>query len=585
MADDKDKKGFSGLSSLASDIDEAVAEKAHQEVKAKRPAEAQRKDKGQLGPGESAPTPRRTPPPESDWDVAASGTSHKPTPGSSGARWFWGLVGVGVLLWLFSLSFEDGREPGTSTSYTPPSPVPGYPASQTPGAQISDLEFSKPPVGDNNVLSVAQIRWCLREDIRIEVLRPKPMTNAQIDQFNEVVADYNRRCGSYRYRQGTLSRAQQEVERVRAQIIASVSAPWEAAVVTEESVSQPGLDFSGLVPLLEGAVVTDESVSQRPSVAPAQPSPAQWSQLTLDVQNALKGLGYDPGPSDGLYGAKTRAAIEKFERALGLRVTGHATPELLIQLREKMGSLETNSRPLPTNVSSDRTTRLVPTEEEQNIARSACAGKKALYGPAAYEFCVAEKLVELEELGRRPNLGGVSSSERSAIINACAGKKVLYGPASYYTCIEEKLVELASVGRAPTFSGMSASERSAIENACAGKKAIYGPASYYECVREKISELKNSGGVPDFGGVSRSEREAIENACAGKKVLHGPAAFYACARGMIDELRQLSTRPDFSRVSYVDRSAIENACAGKKAMYGPAAFYRCVEQQIGALQQ
>lgn len=304
--------------------------------------------------------------------------------------------------------------------------------------------------------------------------------------------------------------------------------------------------------------------------------------LVAIVQSALAALGYQPGPVDGLFGARTRTAIEKFERERGLRVTGQVSSDLLAQLNAKLASSEPN-RPPSMDLSPQRTSRLVPTNEERSIAGSACAGKKALYGPAAYDSCVAEKLAELQNLGRRPNLGGISSSERSAITNACAGKKALYGPASYYTCVEEKLAELASVGTAPSFSGVSASERSAIENACAGKKALYGPASYYECVREKISELTRSAGAPDFAGVSRSERDAIENACAGKKALYGPAAFYACARDMVQELRQLSTRPDLSRVSYADRSAIENACAGKKAMYGPAAFYRCVEQQIAAL--
>ena len=559
MSDDKNKKGFSGLSSLASDVDDAVAEPAGRKEQTQKPAETQRQGKPQPIPRTEAPTARRAPPPKSDQEVVASGTSRTPTSSSAGAKWFWGLVGIGVLIWLFNVAQEDTRRPSRTPSYTPPSSSPSYAPTPTPGTQISDLEFSRPPVGDNNVLSVAQIRWCLREEIRIEVLRPLPTTNSQIDQFNAVVSDYNSRCGRYRYRQGTLTRAQREVERVRAQIVASVRPPWQASV-------SPG-----------------GTTAQRPSVAPAQPRPAQqWSQLTRDVQNALTALGYDPGPVDGLFGARTQAAIERFERERGLRVTGNVSAELLARLKANQASSEPN-RPSSMNLSPQRTTRLVPTAEERSIAASACAGKKALYGPAAHNSCVAEKLEELQNLGRRPNFGGISSSERSAITNACAGKKALYGPAAYYTCVEEKLAELASVGTAPSFSGVSASERSAIENACAGKKALYGPASYYECVREKISELTRSTGAPDFAGVSRSERDAIENACAGKKALYGPAAFYACARGMVQELRQLSTRPDLSRVSYADRSAIENACAGKKAMYGPAAFYRCVEQQIAAL--
>ena len=233
MSDGKAKKGFSGLSSLASDVTKAVGGLTRPNVQGEKPAARGRsKDEQQPHPRESAAIPRPAPPAQSEPEpeIVASGTSRTPASGSSGAKWFLGLVGLGVLIWLFNVAQEDGRRPSTVPSYTLPSPPPSYSLSQTPEAQISGLEYSKPPMGENNILSVAQIRWCLREDIRIEVLRPMPTTNSQIDQFNAVVADYNSRCGSYRYREGALARAQREVERVRAQIVASVSPPWQTSV-------------------------------------------------------------------------------------------------------------------------------------------------------------------------------------------------------------------------------------------------------------------------------------------------------------------------------------------------------------------
>ena len=228
MSNGKDKKGFSGLSSLASDVDETVGDSTRRNVQGEKPASrARSKDEQQPHPRESAVKPRRAPPQsEPETEVVASGTSRTPALGSSGAKWFWGLVGLGVLIWLFNVAQEDSRSPSTVPSSTQPAPSPSYSLSQTPEAQIFGLEFSKPPVGENNILSVTQIRWCLIEDIRIEVLRPMPRTNSEIDEFNAVVADYNSRCGSYRYREGTLTRVQQEVERVRAEIVTSVSPPW-----------------------------------------------------------------------------------------------------------------------------------------------------------------------------------------------------------------------------------------------------------------------------------------------------------------------------------------------------------------------
>ena len=232
MSDGKDKKGFSGLSSLASDVDETVGDSARRNVQGAKPAARGRSKDEQQPPRESAAKPRPVPPPqlELEPEVVPSGTSRTPASGSSRVKWFWGLVGLGVLIWLFNIAQEDSRRPSTGPPYTPLSPSPSYSLSQTPEAQISGLEFSQPPLGEDNILSVVQIRWCLREDIRIEVLRPMPTTNSQIDQFNAVVADYNSRCGSYRYRKGTLTRAQREVERVRVQIVASVSPPWQTSV-------------------------------------------------------------------------------------------------------------------------------------------------------------------------------------------------------------------------------------------------------------------------------------------------------------------------------------------------------------------
>ncbi len=227
MSDRKDIKGFSGLSSLASDVDKTVSDPTRRSVqREKPPARGRRENEKQTHQRESAASPRPATLPQSEPEVVVSGTSRTAVSGSSGAKLFWALVGFGVLILLFSVAQDDSLRPSTARSDTQPSPSPNYSPSQTPEAQLSGLEFFTPPVGENNILSVAQIRWCLREDIRIEVLRPMPTTNSQIDEFNAVVADYNSRCGSFQYREGTLTRAQREVERLRAQIVASVSPPW-----------------------------------------------------------------------------------------------------------------------------------------------------------------------------------------------------------------------------------------------------------------------------------------------------------------------------------------------------------------------
>jgi membrane-bound lytic murein transglycosylase B len=52
-----------------------------------------------------------------------------------------------------------------------------------------------------------------------------------------------------------------------------------------------------------------------------------------ELQQRLTAAGFDTGGSDGVIGAKTRAAIEGFQRARGLAVTGEPSVDLLNRLR------------------------------------------------------------------------------------------------------------------------------------------------------------------------------------------------------------------------------------------------------------
>jgi peptidoglycan hydrolase-like protein with peptidoglycan-binding domain len=50
--------------------------------------------------------------------------------------------------------------------------------------------------------------------------------------------------------------------------------------------------------------------------------PAQRPLFVREAQRALRDLGYDPGPIDGTCGSRMRAALEKYQLAERLPVTG-----------------------------------------------------------------------------------------------------------------------------------------------------------------------------------------------------------------------------------------------------------------------
>lgn len=60
---------------------------------------------------------------------------------------------------------------------------------------------------------------------------------------------------------------------------------------------------------------------------------AQYSSTVLELQRELNRLGFDAGPVDGLMGARTRTAIEAYQRDHQLLVDGQPTARLLSHVR------------------------------------------------------------------------------------------------------------------------------------------------------------------------------------------------------------------------------------------------------------
>lgn len=112
-----------------------------------------------------------------------------------------------------------GKSDGKSPSRTGPSPAADSFLPPDFGAKPSLAEaaptFTQPPIGSNNLLSASQIRWCMREDIRLEAKRNVIETDEGINEFNSEVFDFNARCRSYRYRPSDQLQARKDVEEKR----------------------------------------------------------------------------------------------------------------------------------------------------------------------------------------------------------------------------------------------------------------------------------------------------------------------------------------------------------------------------------
>ncbi len=318
MGEDNTSKGFAGLSSLTSTIDEHTPV-----VPTDRPANA--------GPKTPSQPPQKSAKSSSQRESETSSPPQKKPPsekvGSSGWKWLLGVFAILAIVAVYNYS-QRNKSPTRSSIYSPPTTSygthTGTSSSQsvvTPKPKLAPaipkpkITFERPPVGRDNVLSVAQIRWCQREDMRLGVKKPLIDNNVQVAAFNQSVGDYNMRCGSFRYRKGYLERAKREVEKLRAEI------EREARLQVQPAVPQTRQDTP--------TVQVPSSVQPIPSPDSSGPS---VSEVRV-IQKFLAQLGYAPGPIDGQFGRRTANAIRKFQTDTGRSVTGQVDSDLITALK------------------------------------------------------------------------------------------------------------------------------------------------------------------------------------------------------------------------------------------------------------
>jgi hypothetical protein len=263
-----------------------------------------------------------------------------------GGKWLLVIAGAIFLIWAINQSDRPTNTTRStpSSSYSPP---PSIPSSNQPSGRPTypGIDYQLPVVARDRVLSVAEIRWCTKEGIRIEAMRNVTDTQRGIDRFNQIVGDYNSRCGSFRYRSGNKSRAERDVEPYRSQIVSD-------AIREAKEYDNPYTPSYTAKPSAP-KTVTPSYVARSTSPSKPTPSTKPSRDLTREAQQLLTDLGYKPGPIDGLFGRKTSDAIKAFQRNVGITVDGWVDQDLLIELRRNKNQRSTRSIPK----SPERTTR------------------------------------------------------------------------------------------------------------------------------------------------------------------------------------------------------------------------------------
>ena len=411
-------KGFAGLASLVSDVDTAL------------PPADKKEPTGTSGASTSNPRPTAHTAQPQPSQPQSYREPPQPSSGSSGGKWVFGIAAVIGVLWLIGQSNKSTTAP--SPTYTPSaqSTAPSYSQPAQPQAPAPPQE-SKPTVGQGLVLSTAQIKYCLAEDIRIDGARSalNSYSDSDVDQFNVMVADYNSRCGNYRYRSGALESARREIEPYRAQLKAEGRSRFASSSSTGTQSTQ----------------------------ASSQPAPDTTVQA---IQRKLNELGYDVGPADGLMGKGTRSAVVAFQQDQGMPATGAADQALLLQLQQAP------RRPQTTTVDP-----LAPTPTQSPSTALAIQPQP-------------------ETSGRMPDISAASQSEQASIERACRDARQYLGPGDYYNCLRTELRKLSASGEKPDLSAASQSEQASIERACRDARQYLGPGDYYNCLRREVNKLR-----------------------------------------------------------------------------------------------
>ena len=246
-------------------------------------------------------------------------------------------IGVIALLafGLYLISLVAEHRPKTSQPSTAYSPAPDSAAKRNPPSQPA-LPVVPPPTytetaptpGDGlRVFNQGNIRWCLYQDRRIEIIRSTISglrSNEDVSSFNAIIGDYNTRCGSYRYSKNDMAMVRAELgskepnfQAQATQIVRDWPHRKLASLPTRPpSPVQPAAPIDTARPssagniepqVRPGLVLTDTPAPSVPSLDLLQIEDA------TTVQRRLAELGFYVGQPNGIWGARSRQALREFK--------------------------------------------------------------------------------------------------------------------------------------------------------------------------------------------------------------------------------------------------------------------------------
>ena len=242
---------------------------------------------------------------------------------------------------------------------------------------------------------------------------------------------------------------------------------------------------------------------------------AQISNTLLEIQRELNRRGYDAGPVDGWMGARTRAAIQDYQREHKLLVNGQPTSSLLAHLRDTTRSGGPAFTPSEPEASSQQLADIQSTLRARGYAvgyrsgrltdelRAAILSYESDHGLLASGQPSAELLQHLRR--------GVKAAPQSAVVEAVDGNTI----ASIQTELRLRGYPI------PRVTGeMDAPTRQAIREYQEGQGGVVVSGQPSAVL---LAELRTASSEPVAAALTREQRAAAQRVLNARGYDAGPA--------------------------------------------------------------
>jgi hypothetical protein len=244
----------------------------------------------------------------------------------------WGAFGlVGALILFGSISVRSLRPPVAGYDNSARQQTPEYPPAQPqtddpspiPPSQKAELLIEEPPAGTGIMFSQANIRYCLYQKERMKGMDSDLRSAEERSAFDTVAADYNSRCGNFRYRDSDLQVVTDEVSK-KSEVLAAegldIVAGWRAGSTSKPSLAKRNAPlFAATTSRIPATAPSNQSANSDPAAPAAAPGVDLLRlETATNTQKRLSDLGYFRGPINGAWGPLSRSALRSFKVANGL---------------------------------------------------------------------------------------------------------------------------------------------------------------------------------------------------------------------------------------------------------------------------